>query len=76
MYPRNSVQCYVAAWKGGKFGGEWIHAHVWLNPFAVHLKLSHCSSAIPPHKIKSLKKVYVYQNGELDQLNTSGLVSS
>ena len=19
----NSVQCYVAAWMGGKFGGEW-----------------------------------------------------
>ena len=21
-----------------KFGGEWIHVYVWLNPFAVHLK--------------------------------------
>ena len=21
----NSAQCYVAAWKGGGFGGEWIH---------------------------------------------------
>ena len=21
----NSAQCYVAAWMGGKFGGEWIH---------------------------------------------------
>ena len=20
----NSAQCYVAAWMGGKFGGEWI----------------------------------------------------
>ena len=21
----NSAQCYVAAWRGGKFGGGWIH---------------------------------------------------
>ena len=21
----NSVQCYVATWMGGEFGGEWIH---------------------------------------------------
>ena len=39
----NSIQCYVAAWMGQEFGGEWIHICVWLNPFAVHLKLSqHC----------------------------------
>ena len=40
------------AWMGGEFGGEWMHVYVWLNPFAVHLKLSqHCSLAIPQHKI-------------------------
>ena len=39
----NSAQCYVAAWTGGGFGGEWIPVQVWLSPFAVHLKLSqHC----------------------------------
>ena len=39
----NSTQCYVAAWMGGEFQGEWIHAYVWLSPFAVYLKLSqHC----------------------------------
>ena len=37
---RNSAQYYVAAWMGGEFGGEWIHVHVWLSCFAVHLKLS------------------------------------
>ena len=21
----NSAQCYVAAWMGGEFGGEWVH---------------------------------------------------
>jgi len=26
---------------GGKFGGERIHVHVWLSPFAFYLKLSH-----------------------------------
>ena len=36
----NSVQCYVAAWMGGQFGGEWIHVYVRLSPFTVHLKLS------------------------------------
>ena len=39
----NSARCYVAAWMGGDFGGEWIHVYVWLSPFTVHLKLSqHC----------------------------------
>ena len=39
----NSVQCYVVGWVGGEFGGEWIHIHVWLRPFAIHWKLSqHC----------------------------------
>ena len=35
----NSDQCYVAAWMGGEFGGEWIHVCTWLRPFAVHLEL-------------------------------------
>ena len=30
----NSAQCYVAAWMGRDFGGEWIHVYVWLSPFA------------------------------------------
>ena len=38
----NSAQCYVAAWMGGEFRGEWMHVYVRLSPFAVHLKL-------PPH---------------------------
>ena len=33
-------KCYVAAWMGGEFGGEWIHVYVWLSRFAVHLKPS------------------------------------
>ena len=39
----NSVQCYMAAWVVGEFGGEWIRVYVWLSPFTVHLKLlQHC----------------------------------
>ena len=38
----NSAQCYVAAWMGGEFGGEWLHVHVRLSPFTVHQKLSQC----------------------------------
>ena len=39
----NPAQCYVAAWMGGEFRGEWIHVYVWLSPFTIHLKLSqHC----------------------------------
>ena len=53
----NSVKCYVAIWMGREFGGEWIHVYVWLNPFAVYLKLlQHCSSVIPQYTIKSFKK--------------------
>ena len=37
----NSVQCYMAPWMGGVFGGERIHVYVWLSPFAVHLKVTH-----------------------------------
>ena len=36
----NSAQCFVAAWMGGEFGGEWIHVYAWLSPFTVHLKLT------------------------------------
>ena len=35
----DSVQCYVAAWMGGEFGGEWIHVYAWLSLFAIHPKL-------------------------------------
>ena len=25
----NPAQCYVAAWMGGEFGGEWIHVYIY-----------------------------------------------
>ena len=52
----NSAQCQVAAWMGGEFGGEWIHGHVCLSPFPVHLKLlQHCLWAIS--SVQSLSRV-------------------
>ena len=39
----DSDQCYVAAWMGGEFGGEWIHVCIWLSLFSSRLKLpQHC----------------------------------
>ena len=39
----NSAQCYVAAWMGGEFEGEWMHVYIRLDPLTVHLKLlQHC----------------------------------
>ena len=39
LHIENSPQCYVVAWMGGEFGGEWIHLYAWLSPFTIHLKL-------------------------------------
>ena len=51
----NSSWCYVAAWMGGEFGGEWIHVCVWLSPFAVQLKLSTLWVSYTPKQNKKLK---------------------
>ena len=39
--PWNSAHCYVAAWMGEEFRGEWIHVYVWLSPLDTHLQ-QHC----------------------------------
>ena len=46
----NSAQCYVTAWTGREFGGEWIYVYVWLSPFTVHLKL-------PQHSVQFSRSV-------------------
>ena len=60
FYNRCSLKIsMVGSLDGRRVGGEWIHVHVWLRPFAVHLKLSqHCSLTIPQYKIKSFKKKF------------------
>ena len=53
----NSAQCYVAAWRGGAFGGEWIHVYVRLSPFAVYMQLSQqCPWLCPTQSKKLFKK--------------------
>ena len=57
--PWNSAQCYVAAWMGGEFGGEWIRVYIWLSPFTVHLKLTTLLigyTSIQNKKFKIIKK--------------------
>ena len=39
VQPRELAQRHAAAWVGAEFGGEWVHAYVWLSPLAMHLKL-------------------------------------
>ena len=58
---QNSAQCYVAAWRGGEFGREWIRVCGCLSyvPITVHLKL--ITTLLIDYttiqcKIKSLKK--------------------
>ena len=59
---RGLCSMLCAAWVGGELGGEWIHVHTWLSPFAVHLTLSqHCYLAILQYKIK-LKKIFLIYN--------------
>ena len=62
---QHMLQCYAAAWMGGEFGGEQIHAYVWLRLFAVLLKLSqHCSSAILQNKIKRFCFIFLNCTGK------------
>ena len=40
LYTQETLLSVLAAWMGEEIGGEWIHVHVRLSPFAAHLKLS------------------------------------
>ena len=52
----NSAQCYVAAWMGGEFGGEWIQVHVWLSPPETIPTLLIGCTPIQNKKLKEKKK--------------------
>ena len=59
LYSRwSSAQCYMAAWMGGTFGGEWIHVYLWLRHFIIHLNpIQHCLLiGYTPIQNKTLKK--------------------
>ena len=53
---RNSAQCYVAAWMGGEFGGEWIHVYVWLSPSAVHWNYNNIVNWLYSNEVKKKKE--------------------
>lgn len=57
---RNCIS--VAAWVGGEFWGEWIHVHVWLGPFTVHLKLSQHCLLIGCTPVQNFKKKFFLIN--------------
>ena len=40
VYHRELCSVVCGSLERREFGGEWIHAYVWLSPFTVHLKLS------------------------------------
>ena len=63
----NSAQCYVAAWMGGEFGGEWRRVYVRLSPFAVHLQLSYLANYLA-----FLKFVNRYRKEEPGRLQSMG----
>ena len=55
----NSVQCYVAAWMGVEFGGEWIHVYVWLSPFTLYYNIANwLYTPIQHKKFDMFKKNY------------------
>ena len=67
----NSVQCYVAAWTGGDFGGEWIPVYVRLSPFAIHPKLSHFNWLYSNTKKKKFLKGGEYQSTTISSLSSN-----
>ena len=45
----NSAQCYVAAWMGGEFQGEWIRVYVWLSLFLFTLNYHNIVNQLNPN---------------------------
>ena len=63
---------------GGGFGGEWIHVYIWLNPFAVHLKLPHIVNRLYPNAKKKKfqvwgKNVYYHLQAKKEALVRNGI---
>lgn len=50
-------------------GGDWVHVYVWLNPFAIHLKLSQDCLLLLPNpstKLKVKKKFFLTKRVKSD----------
>ena len=59
----NSVQCYVAAWMGGEFGGERIPAYVWLNSFTALLTLFIGYTPMQNKKLRKQERICLAMQG-------------
>ena len=47
----NSAQCFLAAWRGGEFEGEWIHVYMDESLYCSPETITHFYLAIPQSKI-------------------------
>ena len=56
---------------GREFGGEWIHAYVWLSPLPVHLKLSQHCLLIGYTLKENKKKNFFLRNGVYPSVSLS-----
>ena len=56
----NSAQCYMAAWMGREFGGEWKNVYVWLSLFIVHLKTTTLFISYISVENKMLRKTLIW----------------
>ena len=55
----NSAQCYMAAWKGELFGGEWIYSYIYTYVYvSVQFSLSVVSDSLRPHGLQHTRLPY------------------
>ena len=59
----SSTQSYVAAWRGGEFGGEWIHIYLAESlPCSPETITQYCQSAIFQYKKVKKKKKHTHKH--------------
>ena len=56
----NSAQCYMIAWMGGEFGGEWIHVLVWLSLFCSPETITTLLIGYQFNSVQSLSRVRLF----------------
>ena len=59
----NSAQCYVAAWMGGEFGGEWVHVYIGWVPSLFTWTIT-ILLAIPQYKMFLVLKTVLSLQGD------------
>ena len=55
----NSALCYMTAWKGEEFGGEWIYSYIYTYVYvSVQFSLSVMSDSLRPHGLQHTRLPY------------------